>query len=118
MRTTAQRAAMIGKRIRLDRTTDTYTRNRPGDTGTVTDIDDAGTVFVDWDNGGTLGLIESDGDRFTVLTDTDPTPAHGTPRHNPRHVRYWCQWCSECGREFDLENPADAQAFYYGHDCE
>ena len=26
--------------------------------------------------------------------------------------------CAECGRVFDLMNRADAEEFYYGHECE
>ena len=26
--------------------------------------------------------------------------------------------CHECNRVFDLLNDADAQEYYYGHDCE
>lgn len=26
--------------------------------------------------------------------------------------------CTECGRTFDLLNPADADEWTYGHDCE
>jgi hypothetical protein len=26
--------------------------------------------------------------------------------------------CPECMRTFDLTNEADAEEFYYGHDCE
>lgn len=36
----------------------------PGTCGTVTFIDDEGTVFVDWDNGVTLGANRKLGDRI------------------------------------------------------
>lgn len=36
---------------------DPYSRLRPGDQGTVSFVDDAGTVFVDWDSGSGLGII-------------------------------------------------------------
>jgi hypothetical protein len=48
---------LIGKRVRLVFTEDPYTRLKTGDTGTVSFIDDTGTVFVNWDNGSSLGLI-------------------------------------------------------------
>jgi hypothetical protein len=31
------------------------TKLKPGDQGTVTCVDSIGTVFVDWDNGSSLG---------------------------------------------------------------
>ncbi len=35
---------------------DPYTKLRPGDQGTVSFVDDIGTVFVDWDSGSKLGV--------------------------------------------------------------
>lgn len=58
---------LIGKRVMLVSTNDPYTRLRYGDEGTVTNIDCMGTVFVKWDNGSTLGLIEDAGDRYEVV---------------------------------------------------
>ena len=46
-----------GDRIRLVRCTDEWTRLKPGLLGTVTLIDDCGTVHVAWDCGSTLGLV-------------------------------------------------------------
>jgi hypothetical protein len=48
---------LLGKRVELIYTNDEYTRLIPGDQGIVNFIDDAGTVFVSWDNKSTLGLI-------------------------------------------------------------
>lgn len=48
---------MIGKRVKLIHTSDQYTKLVAGDEGTVSFVDDAGTVFVDWDSGSSLGLI-------------------------------------------------------------
>ena len=48
---------IIGKRIQLIFCDDDYTKLQSGELGTVTFIDDTGTVFVDWDNGSRLGLI-------------------------------------------------------------
>jgi len=62
-----RRERLLNKRVRLVFTDDAYTTIRPGDEGVVRFIDDIGTVFVDWDNGSTLGLVESAGDRFDVL---------------------------------------------------
>ena len=46
-----------GSRITLKHMNDPYHPVEPGMTGTLTNIDDAGTVHVTWDNGRTLGLI-------------------------------------------------------------
>lgn len=58
--------SLIGKRVRLVHTSDPYTRLRPGTEGTVTFVDDLGTVSVKWDDGSTLGMIRGE-DSFTVL---------------------------------------------------
>ena len=59
---------LIGKRVMLLHTEDPYTRLQRGDEGTVTHIDDYGTVFVKWDNGSTLGLVQEAGDRFGIVS--------------------------------------------------
>jgi len=46
-----------GTRVELIQMNDPYTSLRRGDMGTVTDIDDTGTVFVSWDKGSSLGLV-------------------------------------------------------------
>lgn len=56
-----------GDRIRLLHCADPWTSLKPGATGTVRIVDDAGTVHVQWDNGSTLGLVREAGDRFVVL---------------------------------------------------
>jgi Domain of unknown function (DUF4314) len=58
---------LVGKRVRLEHTTDPYTKLRPGDEGVVDFIDDAGTIFVKWDDGAGLGLVRGE-DRFTVVS--------------------------------------------------
>ena len=45
-----------GTRVMLDYTDDPFTRLTSGDTGTVSFIDDIGTLFIQWDNGSGLGL--------------------------------------------------------------
>ena len=45
-----------GTRVELVSMTDPYTNLKPGDRGTVDSIDSIGTVFVNWDNGSTLGV--------------------------------------------------------------
>jgi hypothetical protein len=49
--------ARTGDRIRLVRVVDDYTKLRSGIHGTVTGVDDLGTVHVRWDDGSNLGLI-------------------------------------------------------------
>jgi hypothetical protein len=48
---------MKGQRVKLLYTSDPYTRLRSGEEGTVSFVDDEGTVHVDWDCGSSLGLI-------------------------------------------------------------
>lgn len=55
-----------GARIRLTFTDDPYTRLTPGTLGTVDNVDDAGTVHVDWDSGERLGLVP-DVDSFVLV---------------------------------------------------
>jgi hypothetical protein len=56
-----------GDRVRFVSTTDAWSRMKPGTRGTVTFVDDLGTVHVKWDDGGTLGLIAGE-DRWETLT--------------------------------------------------
>lgn len=51
---------LIGKRVRLIRTSDPYTTLESGALGLVSWVDDIGTVFVDWDCGSSLGLIRGE----------------------------------------------------------
>ena len=46
-----------GTRVMLIRMSDPYTDLRQGDRGTVTMVDDIGTVHVNWDRGSTLGVV-------------------------------------------------------------
>ncbi len=46
-----------GTRVELISMNDPYTKLSPGDKGTITFIDDIGTVHVDWDCGSGLGLV-------------------------------------------------------------
>lgn len=47
----------VGDRVKLIECTDDYTYIAPGTEGTVSFVDDAKTVFVDWDSGSKLGLV-------------------------------------------------------------
>jgi hypothetical protein len=57
---------MKGKRIKLVRCTDPYTRLTPGSLGTVDFVDAMGTVHVNWDCGSFLGLVPGE-DEFHVI---------------------------------------------------
>jgi hypothetical protein len=56
-----------GDRVRLVACSDPYTRLTPGIRGTVSLIDDMGTVHVKWDNGASLGMIAEAGDRIEPI---------------------------------------------------
>ncbi len=55
-----------GDRVTLIRTTDEYSRLRPGTTGIVTLVDSLGTVHVNWDDGSRLGLVAAAGDDWST----------------------------------------------------
>ncbi len=46
-----------GTRVELIEMNDPYSSLIPGEEGTVSMIDDMGTIFVDWDSGSALGVI-------------------------------------------------------------
>lgn len=48
---------LLGRRIEIVSCNDKYTNLVPGSQGKLTAIDSNGTVFADWDDGSTLGLI-------------------------------------------------------------
>ena len=45
-----------GTRVELVFMSDPYTKLKPGELGTVSFVDDIGTIFVDWDCGSSLGV--------------------------------------------------------------
>lgn len=48
----------VGCRVKLVHLgNDPYSELLPGDLGTVSIIDDTGTIFVNWDRGSTLGIV-------------------------------------------------------------
>ena len=53
----------VGDRVRLVSCNDAGAPPR-GTEGTVSFIDDTGTVFVNWDNGSGLGMVAAAGDRI------------------------------------------------------
>jgi hypothetical protein len=66
---------VVGKRIELISTNDPYTDLKPGDRGTVVDItelpyeDTPFKVWVQWDSGSRLGILEGHDDYRTVYDD-------------------------------------------------
>lgn len=46
-----------GKRVILVKMDDPYTHIPPGTEGTVTNVDDIGTIHVNWDTGSSLGVV-------------------------------------------------------------
>ena len=45
-----------GTRVVLLKMNDAYTKLQPGAKGTVTGVDDMGTIHVSWDSGSSLGV--------------------------------------------------------------
>ncbi len=46
-----------GTRVELISMNDPYSHPKPGEKGTVTMVDDIGTVFVNWESGSSLGVV-------------------------------------------------------------
>ena len=46
-----------GSKVKLVRMNDPFTHIPEGANGVVTGVDDAGTIFVKWSNGSTLGVV-------------------------------------------------------------
>jgi len=57
-----------GTRIELVSMNDPYSNLKPGDQGTVEFIDDIGTIFSNWDNGSTLGVVYGE-DTVKIIMD-------------------------------------------------
>ena len=55
-----------GKRVKLNHTTDPYTKLETGDKGTYFGMDDAGQHMISWDNGSSLSMIPGE-DSFTFI---------------------------------------------------
>jgi hypothetical protein len=68
---------VVGKRIKLIRAHDPYTDLKPGDRGTVVDVtelpyeDRPFKVWVHWDSGARLAILEGYDDYRTVYDDDD-----------------------------------------------
>ena len=60
-------AIKVGGRVELISMDDTWTNLKPGDKGTVYKIDEEqGLIWVDWDNGEQLALLEGV-DKFKLV---------------------------------------------------
>ena len=59
--------SLVGRRVRLVRCNDQFTKVQVGTEGTVEVVDDVGTLHVIWDDGQHLGLVWDAGDRWSVL---------------------------------------------------
>ena len=55
-----------GTKIRLVRMDDPYTKLKAGLAGTVSHVDDIGTIHMNWENGSTLGLIPGEDDFYII----------------------------------------------------
>jgi hypothetical protein len=68
---------VVGKRIKLIRAHDPYTDLKPGDRGTVVDVTELPyeyrhfKVWVHWDSGARLAILEGHDDYRTVYDDDD-----------------------------------------------
>ena len=60
----------VGTRIRLLHMDDPYSTIPDGMTGTVTSVDDMGTLHMKWDNGRSLGICP-DVDSFEIIGKVD-----------------------------------------------
>jgi len=58
--------ALVGRRVRLEHCSDSYTRLERGSLGTVKFVDDTGTLHIEWDCGSRLGLIPGE-DQWEML---------------------------------------------------
>jgi hypothetical protein len=66
-----------GQRVELISMDDQHAPVQPGTLGTVSHVDDAGTLHMSWDNGRTLGLIPGI-DEFKAIA--APAPKSNKPR--------------------------------------
>ena len=62
--------ARTGARVQLIHMDDPFSKLKEGDEGTISHIDDTGTVHVKWDNGSSLGLIP-EVDTYRVLNESE-----------------------------------------------
>lgn len=62
-------ASLEGKRIRLIKMTNDPDPIEPGTEGVIDHIDATGTLFVNWDNGRTLGIVPNE-DKYIILNES------------------------------------------------
>lgn len=60
---------LTGKRIRLIRMEDPYTKLKEGDKGTCRGVDDMGNILMNWDNGSTLSIVP-EVDEYEVVNES------------------------------------------------
>lgn len=60
--------SLVGRRVSLVKCNDEFVTLAPGSEGTVTMVDDLGTLHVKWDSGQVLGLVWDAGDRWSIIT--------------------------------------------------
>jgi len=77
-----------GDRVELVATNDPYTRLRPGDRGTITNVTDRPepTIDIAWDNGSTLAILPDAGDRIRLLPSHAADPPPSSPPKPPSGV--------------------------------
>ncbi len=71
----------LGDRVEIIRCYDAYTKLKRGTRGTVTLIDQLGTVHVRWDDGRNLGLVPGQ-DEWRVISDEESSRERAE-RHAP-----------------------------------
>ena len=64
-----QSEELKGKRVRCIQMNDKYPVPS-GTEGTITYVDDIGTIHVTWDNGSTLGLVQGE-DKYQIIYTLD-----------------------------------------------
>jgi Domain of unknown function (DUF4314) len=69
----------LGDRVEVIRCYDAYTKLRPGTRGTVTLIDQLGTVHVQWDDGRNLGLVPGQDEWRVIAVEEQPSEPEDDP---------------------------------------
>ena len=69
----------LGDRVEVIRCYDAYTKLRPGTQGTVSLIDQLGTVHVQWDDGRNLGLVPGQDEWRVIAADEESSEPEDDP---------------------------------------
>jgi hypothetical protein len=107
-----------GTRVKLIQMNDPYTKLRPGEIGTVTEVDDIGTIHVSWECGSSLGIAFGE-DLCEIITNV---PNEGGEIAKAHFIRKACtikdlKGCgNERGSQFVIEEvvelePGEFEAF-------